>query len=266
VIERLFGRRLLSIRRFISTAAIICFSFCLTIIESVMQSASIPSDRIGEFNYFWFNNLIWLVLLFLSTSISLSITRFAAAQAGKFLNKRPYLNVLGLAALLYLQYLIFISFYLVMDGIQISIAGNIQYFIGNFHAMTWPSVLPIAAILIKSSINSTAMFVWGALTDQSLALHPIHGIRLITIFLTRVSERPDLFFIQTAYKVNAIPTLIRVSIAIIFVGSFLLQILQRPIMALWARIIESDKPVFTILFSGAAAITKGMQEIIKGLT
>jgi hypothetical protein len=36
-------------------------------------------------------------------------------------------------------------------------------------------------------------------------------------------------------------------------------------MTLWARIIESDKPIFTLLFSGTAALAKAIQEIIKVL-
>jgi hypothetical protein len=34
-------------------------------------------------------------------------------------------------------------------------------------------------------------------------------------------------------------------------------------MKLWARIIESDKPVFTLLFGGAGAIAKAIQGIAK---
>jgi hypothetical protein len=50
---------------------------------------------------------------------------------------------------------------------------------------------------------------------------------------------------------------------IIFIGSFCLKPLHRPVMTLWARVIESDKPVFTLLFSGTAALAKAVQEIIK---
>jgi hypothetical protein len=61
---------------------------------------------------------------------------------------------------------------------------------------------------------------------------------------------------------NLIPSLIRLSITLIFVSSFFLQSAQRPIMTLWARVIESDKPVFTMLFGGIAAIARVIQQII----
>jgi hypothetical protein len=57
--------------------------------------------------------------------------------------------------------------------------------------------------------------------------------------------------------------LLRGLIAIIFIISFLLQTLQRPIMTLWARIIESDKPVFTLLFAGIAGFAEISQRIAK---
>jgi hypothetical protein len=54
-----------------------------------------------------------------------------------------------------------------------------------------------------------------------------------------------------------------VSIAIIFIISFLFQTLQRPIMTIWARIIESDKPVFTLVFGGIAGFGEAVRWIVK---
>ena len=46
-----------------------------------------------------------------------------------------------------------------------------------------------------------------------------------------------------------------VVISVAFLGSFLLKpLIMRPISLVWARIIESEKPVFTLIFGGAAAI------------
>ena len=64
---------------------------------------------------------------------------------------------------------------------------------------------------------------------------------------------------------NLIPNLVRFSITVIFIASFFLPTIQRPIMTLWARVIESDKPVFTLLFGGTAAVAKAIQEIVKVL-
>jgi hypothetical protein len=73
----------------------------------------------------------------------------------------------------------------------------------------------------------------------------------------------DEFMWRYSNLVNLIPNLVRFSIMAIFILSYLLQPLQRPIMILWARVIESDKPVFTLVFGGTAALAKAIQEIIK---
>jgi hypothetical protein len=52
----------------------------------------------------------------------------------------------------------------------------------------------------------------------------------------------------------------------LFVGLFSLTIIQRPIMVLWARAVESDKPIFTLLFTGLAALAKAIQEIANILS
>ena len=62
---------------------------------------------------------------------------------------------------------------------------------------------------------------------------------------------------------NLLPNLSRFLIMMTFIGSFALKPLQNPIMTLWARVIESGKPVFTLLFGGTAALAKAIQEIIK---
>ena len=61
--------------------------------------------------------------------------------------------------------------------------------------------------------------------------------------------------------VNLIPNLIRFLITAVFVASFFLKTIQLPIMTLWARIIESNKPVFTLLFGGGATIVKIIHEV-----
>jgi hypothetical protein len=62
---------------------------------------------------------------------------------------------------------------------------------------------------------------------------------------------------------NFIPNLIRLLITVIFVFLFFLKSAEHSIMTLWARVIESDKLVFTLLFGGTAALAKAIQEISK---
>jgi hypothetical protein len=66
--------------------------------------------------------------------------------------------------------------------------------------------------------------------------------------------------------VEVLPSLIRFFLMALFVGLFSLTIIQRPIMVLWARAVESDKPIFTLLFTGLAALAKAIQEIANILS
>jgi hypothetical protein len=73
------------------------------------------------------------------------------------------------------------------------------------------------------------------------------------------------FAISVGATMSLLPNLGRLFLTIVFVASFLLRPLQRPIMTLWARIIESDKPVFTLVFGGGAALAKAISEAIKSV-
>jgi hypothetical protein len=60
--------------------------------------------------------------------------------------------------------------------------------------------------------------------------------------------------------------LFRFILSIVFVGSFLLKpLIMRPLSLVWARIIESEKPVFTVIFGGAAAFATAISEAAKHL-
>jgi len=41
---------------------------------------------------------------------------------------------------------------------------------------------------------------------------------------------------------------------------------MRPVSLVWARIVESDKQIFTLIFGGAAAFAKVISEAAKHLS
>jgi hypothetical protein len=68
------------------------------------------------------------------------------------------------------------------------------------------------------------------------------------------------------FMLACFPSLLRFAISIVFVGSFLLRpLIMRPLNLLWRRIIESEKPVFTLTFGGAAALATAISEAAKHL-
>jgi hypothetical protein len=63
-----------------------------------------------------------------------------------------------------------------------------------------------------------------------------------------------------------VPSIFRFVLSIVFVGSFLLRpLVMRPISLVWARVVESEKPVFTVIFAGAAAFASAISVVAKHL-
>jgi len=61
-----------------------------------------------------------------------------------------------------------------------------------------------------------------------------------------------------------IPIAFRLLISIFFVSATVVVALSvRPVSVIWARLVESEKPVFTLLFGGAAALAASIIEVMK---
>jgi hypothetical protein len=62
------------------------------------------------------------------------------------------------------------------------------------------------------------------------------------------------------------PSLCRFLLSMVFVGSFVLKpLVMQPVNFVWRRIVESEKPVFTVIFGGAAAFATVISEAAKHL-
>jgi hypothetical protein len=67
-------------------------------------------------------------------------------------------------------------------------------------------------------------------------------------------------------SLSTLPMIFRFIISLIFVGSFLVRpLMMRPVNLVWRRIVESEKPVFTLIFGGAAAVATAISEAVKHL-
>ena len=112
-------------------------------------------------------------------------------------------------------------------------------------------------------LKSVAGDVINAVFDNLLQI--IRNLRLYNIrtIVFSLKEPVDLFAFSL---LTLCPILFRFILSIIFVGSFLLRpLVMRPISVVWARIVESEKPVFTLTFGGAAALGAAISEAAKHL-
>jgi len=86
---------------------------------------------------------------------------------------------------------------------------------------------------------------------------------LNSILLFKQSHEIDAF---EFHLLALFPSLFRLTLSIVFVGSFLARpLVMRPVNLVWRRIVESDKPVFTLIFGGVAAFATALSEAAKYL-
>jgi hypothetical protein len=62
---------------------------------------------------------------------------------------------------------------------------------------------------------------------------------------------------------NLVPSITRLGIIAMFLCSFGTEMFRKPITTIWLRVIESEKPVFTLLCTGIGAIATIVQAIVK---
>lgn len=71
----------------------------------------------------------------------------------------------------------------------------------------------------------------------------------------------------TLINMSYFPSIIRFAISVVFVGSFLLRpLIMQPLSLIWARIVESEKPVFTLTFGAAGFLATAVTEVMKHLS
>jgi hypothetical protein len=241
VMDHMFGRRLLSLRRLQAVLAAAGISIVVGALCSylfpVQNSPLITSSFVGVF--------ICSVILF---SLSVSLTRAMSVGLASLITYRPAFNLVGFIILTLVQYVLLCSW-----------APLLQYVIAYF--IVYKFSLP--ALLYQLRIWA-AFIVVGSLAVLD---HPAIFVQQLRIYTTSFGPEYGIneFEARVFYTMALLPNLGRLLLALIFLGSFLLQPIQRPLLTLWARIVESDKPVFTLMFGGAAAFAQAIQQIAKNL-
>jgi hypothetical protein len=82
-------------------------------------------------------------------------------------------------------------------------------------------------------------------------------IGMVTLFM------PNNFIVfSPAYVANVL----RLLLAVVFLGSFIVRpFLMNPLSLLWRRVVESDKPIFTLVFGGIGGFATAINELMKHL-
>jgi hypothetical protein len=117
-------------------------------------------------------------------------------------------------------------------------------------ASKWPALTGVVFLTLLL-IQYAIMLVWSWLASWD----PHKGFPQFGLLPDIRSE--DLMWIFTNGG--------RFGLAVLFVGSYLLKPLHRTISTLWARVVESENPIFTLLLGGGAAVAKAIEVVIHAL-
>jgi hypothetical protein len=235
VMDRLFGKRLFSAQR------LICVVVSATVVWGILITLLIVIGYTLPHRLPLEDLTILVPILLFSLATSFSVTRIAAVTVARLLTKVFYLNFVGIVFLCVFQYWWFCRW-------------------GTFTQFVVDEILyKLIDLYAPADYPELISLFWLHSIDWPVVL--IHSFNVGINHL----EIPPIFYWCLSVSLNVLPTLIRFSIMAIFISSFLLKPLHHPIMTLWARIIESDKPVFTLLFGGTAALAGAIHEITKAL-
>ena len=265
VMDWLFGERLLSFRRargvaLVSVLAALFPLVTIIRIESrfgrIVQGLTTPDT-------------LAIAISLVMIALSISITRFFAVSAVKILRYSPWLNISVTICLLLLQYCVFAAWLPLLED---SVGLVSSYTSG------WPVYVEQAGNILKGpgfeGSNDVSRHVYDLVGDFLLRLKHVH-LESPQEIIQRANYAFEIFgplaqsFLgwsfatrQFLWILAAIPNFGRFALTLAFTVLCLLKPLHQVFSTMLLRITESDKPIFTLLFSGGAAILKTTSLII----
>jgi hypothetical protein len=282
LLDRWCGRRLFSVRRLI-------FVTLFFVIAGLIGYAMAIFNRLGNitlsqriydisilFDYRF--NLMITVVSVVGFAASLSFTRIISIIAAKLMSRGGWKNnILFFTTLMTITYMMVVTWFPITQAIDALI---FPFMYVSFDRSSLISLLNIGKLYHDPETSSefpelmemvSFFFDRSALTSFS----PSSLInRIQNEFRSFHSEDPELaarLIHISALKFVRLSAgyatyLTRIAIAIVFVGSFLVQpFLMRPILLLWRRVVESDKPIFTLMLGGISSGAVAVSELAKHL-
>jgi hypothetical protein len=256
-----FGQRLFSARRFLSAIILLILFVILGLLRVIVGNK--PEDWCFSCNYLNIPSMAitWVMILFLGFSLSISFTKFLTLKIANLCGIGKIQNLLVFSLLLIVNYIFLVVWW------RINFLTRTLITVIIFITLEFPRItgsLPSLDLYyhIASGISKEAGGVVNDIFVNNISLrilYPSHLISLITESTVKVAS-------LAPFAMTSFISFFRFILSIIFVGSFLLRpLVMRPISLVWARIIESEKPVFTLTFGGAAALGAAISEAAKHL-
>jgi hypothetical protein len=231
----------------VSTILSFAFLFIFSLLEQMIFS---KEDIDCQACHLFFREPISLAVFvssyFLGFMISISVIRSITLRIAEFFGANSFKNFLLFSLMLILNYLLLV--YWVRSIFSIKAALLMAFGGQNLSQIQFLNGLVLAAgIFWRGMIRGLSVMYPAGLWAWNTSPGDVVLIALINM--------------------SYLPSIIRFAISVVFVGSFLLKpLIMRPLSLVWARIVESEKPVFTLTFSAAAFLATTITEVMKHLS
>jgi hypothetical protein len=255
LIERWFGRNIWSLRRIPAAFAVFLIFYCIGVatkyseIYHNMEITKLPVQDVWcAICYVGLRiAIINLIVFYFGFSMGVSFTKFITIYLASLCDNGKLRNLILFCATLSVNYLALLFWYPAATAIRNVILLLLGAFEGLLQNPTllWDSFIFAIKNYVPIWIRQvTFPFPHGFVQMAQSASLDIFAFSGLTLF----------------------SPICRFLLSIIFVGSFLLRpLVMRPVNLIWRRIVESEKPVFTLTFGGAAAFASALSEAAKYL-
>jgi hypothetical protein len=255
--DRVAGKLLFSKKRVVLSTGACILSLLFSIMTAIINGVSPETDHPIVIAI---EIPVLLLLSVLSFALSLSITRWFGKFAASTIGKGIVINI-SLFSVVASTYYIFAEFWnefalVVRAIVLVTVSVSIAYLIGTVDLDTMEGVVSRLGDFFVGQL----IYYFKRLLDFEIRLRPI--------FL-QSNLYPD-FLMATSQVNSLIIGTLSVGSRILFAAGFLLLFLLQglirgPISLVWARLVENEKPVFTLVFGGSAAIAQLVASVVSQL-
>jgi hypothetical protein len=237
------GETLLSRKRLLSVLLTTAIAICIPCAYALIYADKLKDERpfyfFGEIHVF--TGPTYLAVAAGLFALSLSFSRFVSRVLIRVLGTNPHLNLIVLVLLTLTHFLVLALWYTIGLGF-ITVIGSC----GQIREGDMGFVIDLFR----------PQFFWNELTLQDITLPGEMGWKTL----------PEDVFNWASHALLYAGNLLRVGVLALFLTSYAFEwVLRRPMSLVWRRLVESDKPIFTILFGASASLATLAKELAKAL-
>ncbi len=262
VIDRLFGARLLSIRRLACSAGMVSLLISVFMLASI-SSRSTPIGGPRE------DDIIEICMIGFFFALSFTATRMLSIVLRELSGRKPARNVLIYFLFLVVQYVLLLHWTIVSSNLSGLLALEFSQVLDQ-----WTSSRSVKAIYWNEFLNELRIQLYYEPRILLLSLLDLRsylpsGMLRQLMFVVSLPRAQDAGWPHVEFFLNAILGTIangmRLVLSLVFSVSFVLRPLQAFTLTVVERLIENDQPACTLLFGGLAAAAKAGEWITRHL-